>query len=173
MIENLPNEEWKEIEGFPNYKVSNMGRIQSKKGLITPYSKGKTAYKLVNLYDNELKSHKFSFHRIVAKHFLPNPNNLPEINHIDENPSNNAVFNLEWCDREYNTHYGTRCQKIKDNSPLKKSVDLYKYNTDEFIGTYDSITKVAEEIGATVSNICATLHGRRNHSKGYYLKFHK
>lgn len=172
MIENLPNEIWKEIEGFPNYKVSNMGRIQGKLGLITPYNKMKSCYKIVNLYDSEHVSHKFLFHRIVAKHFLPNPNNLPEINHIDEDPSNNKVDNLEWCTRKYNARYGTICQRIKDGSPLKKSVDLYKYDTNEFVGTYESITKVAEEIGATVSNICSTLHGRRNHSKGYYLKFH-
>ena len=148
-----------------------MGRIQGQKGLVNPYDKMNAKYKLVGLYDENLKSHKFSVHRLVAKHFLPNPNNLPEINHIDEDPSNNAVSNLEWCDRKYNTHYGTRCQRIKEESPLKKSVDLYKYDTDEFVGTYESITKVAEEIGATVSNICATLHGRRKHAKGYYLKF--
>lgn len=151
MIENLPNEIWKPIIGFPKYQISNMGRIQGQKGLVVPYNKMNTKYKLVGLYDENLRSHKFSVHRLVAKHFLPNPNNMTEINHIDEDPSNNVVSNLEWCNRDYNLHYGT----------------------DEFIGTYDSITKVAEEIGATVSNICATLHGRRNHSKGYYLKFHE
>lgn len=171
MIENLPNEIWKPIVGFPKYQISNMGRIQGQKGLVNSYDKMNAKYKLVGLYDENLKSHKFSVHRLVAKHFLPNPNNLPEINHIDEDPSNNAVSNLEWCDRKYNAHYGTRCQRIKEESPLKKSVDLYKYDTDEFVGTYESITKVAEEIGATVSNICATLHGRRKQTKGYYLKF--
>lgn len=172
MIENLPNEVWKPIIGFPKYQISNMGRVQGAKGIITPYNKIHTEYKIVNLYDSEHRSHKFSLHRIVAKHFLPNPNNLPEINHIDENPANNRVSNLEWCDRNYNTHYGGRCQRIKDTSPLKKSVDLYRYGTNELVGTYESITEVAEEIGATVSNICATLHGRRKHAKGYYLKFH-
>lgn len=53
------------------------------------------------------KTKRFSVHRLVAQAFIPNPNNLPIINHKDENPSKNIVDNLEWCDYEYNNNYGT------------------------------------------------------------------
>ena len=58
----------------------------------------------------------FFVHRLAAQAFIPNPDNLPEINHKDENPGNNSVDNLEWCDRSYNNTYGTRQDKVRDTN---------------------------------------------------------
>ena len=105
------DEIWKPVCGFEDkYEVSNLGRVRSlnfrnKKNdikLLTPLDNGK-GYLQVRL---SRKWHKV--HRLVAKAFIPNPNNYDEINHKDENKSNNKVDNLEWCSRKYNVNYGNR-----------------------------------------------------------------
>ena len=75
------------------------------------------------------KTKRFSVHRLVAKAFIPNPNNLPIINHKDENPSKNIVDNLEWCDNKYNCNYGTL---HKRRSEIAKT---YKRNRD-YLGRF-------------------------------------
>jgi hypothetical protein len=122
-------EQWVDIIGFENlYQVSNFGRVRSvthtqyytdkngkqyarvRKGTIlkpAPMTKknGK-GYMGVTLYKNG-KHPTVTVHRLVAQHFIPNPDNLPQINHKDENPLNNHVDNLEWCTCSYNINYGT------------------------------------------------------------------
>jgi hypothetical protein len=103
-------EEWKEIQDFPNYMISNIGRVWNKKKqrFMTIYHR--KGYCLVKLSkDNQSKEMKV--HRLVAIAFIPNPNNYDCINHKDENPENNCVDNLEWCNHQYNNTYGARIQK--------------------------------------------------------------
>lgn len=107
------NEIWKDIEGYESrYQVSTFGNVKSLKfnkkdecRLMTP-SKCGTGYLEVHLSLNGKTKH-FLVHRLVAKAFIPNPNNYPEINHKDEIKSNNVVENLEWCDSKYNKNFGT------------------------------------------------------------------
>ena len=125
------NEIWSKIEGFENsYEVSNLGRVRGKfrtrkskgtstsvvRGIILNQKTDKDGYKEVALCKDG-KMHYKRVHRLVASAFIPNPNNYPIINHIDENPSNNCVSNLEWCSKSYNTKYSVhkRSQKVTCN----------------------------------------------------------
>ena len=112
---------WKDIEGYENlYQVSNLGRVKSLnynhtgKEKIMKAKKDK-GYLRVQLYKDG-KPKFYSVHRLVATSFLPNPNNLSQVNHIDEDKSNNIVDNLEWCSAKYNSNYGTRIQRIVEKS---------------------------------------------------------
>lgn len=103
-VPDLPDEEWKVIEECDKYMISNKGRFKSLRGhiprLMNPTRQKKGYYYASTMIDGKVKL--FRVHRLVAKAFLPNPDNLPEVNHIDGNPHNNDVSNLEWCTREYN-----------------------------------------------------------------------
>ena len=111
---NENKEIWKDIKGFEgHYQVSNFGRVKSikfrKERILKPANNG-CGYLYVNLSKNG-KYNIYLIHRLVALIFISNPNNLPEINHRDEDKTNNKVENLEWCDRKYNMNYGTRTQR--------------------------------------------------------------
>lgn len=110
------NEIFVDIEGYEGlYQVSNLGRVKSlnynhtNQEKIIKFGENKDGYLLVSLCKNG-KSKTCKVHRLVANAFLENLNNLPQVNHIDENKTNNIVSNLEWCDAKYNNTYGT-CQQ--------------------------------------------------------------
>ena len=103
-------EEWKSIEGFEGiYDVSSEGRVKRVKNgannILKPF-KNKKGYLGVDLRDCGRRL-SAKIHRLVATAFIPNPMGYLEINHKDENKLNNNVTNLEWCDHDYNMHYGT------------------------------------------------------------------
>lgn len=100
-------EQWKNIEGY-NYQVSSKGRIRNKatKAIKKTFINDR-GYAIVSLY-KEKRLKTFRVHRLVAQAFLPNPKNLPEVNHKNELKTDNRVDNLEFCTREYNLAYGTR-----------------------------------------------------------------
>lgn len=124
-------EEWRPVVGYEGlYEVSNLGRVASlnyngtgKRKELKP-TKAHHNYLNVRLYkEGEWKGVRL--HRIVANAFIPNPDKLPEINHKDENPTNNAVSNLEWCSHKYNCNYGDRInrhRKSMTNGKLSKAV---------------------------------------------------
>ena len=95
-------EQWKDIEGFENYMVSSLGRFYSKKRdkimKPTPDNKG---YLRISFYEYG-KSHTKKVHRLVAEAFIENPNNLPQVNHKNEDKLDNRVENLEWVDNGEN-----------------------------------------------------------------------
>lgn len=118
---------WKDIEGYEGmYQVSNLGRVRSlkyrdKKNIhILKGGTDKRGYKLIGLYFKERKTYKV--HRLVAEAFIPNPNNLPQVNHIDGNPSNNIITNLEWCDSTYNAIHAYKTGLHKSNKVGKRPV---------------------------------------------------
>lgn len=103
-IPDLPNEEWKVIDDSSLYMVSNKGRFKSLRRHIPKLMKTTiqiNGYCYVSTMING-RTKLYRLHRLVALAFLPNPNNYPEINHIDGNTLNNDVSNLEWCSQEYN-----------------------------------------------------------------------
>ena len=101
------SETWKVIHLNTNYEVSNLGRVRNKKGLLLKPQKTEKGYLRVDL-SKDGKTKHYKVHRLVASAFIPNKNNLPQINHKDENKQNNRVDNLEWCDNWYNSHYGSK-----------------------------------------------------------------
>ena len=107
-------EEWKTIiidNEEVNYEVSSFGRVRNKKRKNILSVHKVSGYYKVHLSINGKKK-MCSIHRLVAIAFIPNPNNLPQINHKDEDSSNNYVQNLEWCTASYNINYGTRNQRM-------------------------------------------------------------
>lgn len=111
--------QWKVIEGFEDYKVSECGQVFSLKTytMLKPYEKKN--YLGVYLYKN--RKRKFMMiHRLVAMAFIENPNNYPQINHKDENSKNNSVENLEWCSAKYNVNYGNHNKRLSES--LRKSM---------------------------------------------------
>lgn len=148
-------EEWRNIQGYEGYQASNMGRVRDiNKGIIlTQYNRNKQGYKAVTIGGKLI-----SVHRLVAQAFLPNPNNLPMVNHKDENPSNNCVENLEWCDAKYNCNYGTRIKRIADkNSRPIVSIDINGKET-----YYKSAFECYHRKGYQYSNILKCCKGLRN-----------
>ena len=114
-------EEWKDIKGYEGYyQISNFGRVKSlprdvgsdrcKKESIMKTSLDKDGYENLVLRKNGKQRH-FRVNRLVAEAFLENPNNYPQVNHKDEDKTNNNVNNLEWCSAKYNVNYGSRTEK--------------------------------------------------------------
>ena len=140
-------EEWRPIEGYEGlYEVSNTGQVRSldrydnrncfRKGKVLSPIKDTDDYLKVNLYCNG-KNKKCLVHRLVALTFIPNPDGLPQVNHKDEDKTNNSVDNLEWCTEKYNCNYGSRNIRrretaIKNGSwtGLSRKESMKKYYQD-------------------------------------------
>ena len=105
---------WKIIDKYPKYEISDHGdvRIIKNKKMLIKNIDHRGYYKVTLVNEDGRKT--LFVHRLVAMAFIPNPNNLTQINHIDENKQNNHVSNLEWCDLVYNCNYGTRNQRISE-----------------------------------------------------------
>lgn len=145
MIENLKGEIWKDIKGYKGwYQVSNigrvksldrkiidsMGRIYSYKGKLLKLSLTHDGYLYVSLAKNG-NARSRTINNLVAEAFIPNPSNLPEVNHKDEDKLNNKVSNLEWCTRKYNINYGTGIQKRSKSNSGKNNPNFGKPRSSE------------------------------------------
>ena len=124
------NEEvWVDIIDFPGYQVSNTGKVRNIKDFrLLGQQLNKAGYYIVNLR-KDLESYTCLVHRLVAIAFLPNPDNLPIVNHKDENTINPNVENLEWCTAEYNVNYGTARERAKETKLKNKLLNQSKEAT--------------------------------------------
>lgn len=142
----MVTEIWKPIAGYEGiYEVSNLGRVRSLSRMTTQRNRNGDLveyYKEGRLLKQQLRNqywsvilckngqeHKCSIHRLVAEAFVPNPNNLPQVNHKDENKQNNTATNLEWCTCKYNQNYGTRNERLSGklrgvNNPINKLTEV-------------------------------------------------
>ena len=158
---------WKDIEGYEGiYQVSNLGRTKrlyknDKEKILKPFS-NKDGYLIVNLCkEGKVKSR--SVHRLVAQAFIPNPENKPEVNHKDENKSNNKVENLEWVTSKENNNYGTRTERMaKSQSKPIYGINVKTNERIEFPSTQE-----AGRSGFDQSHIVHCLKGKRKTHKGY------
>lgn len=157
---------WKDIEGFEGrYQISTKGRVKNiKRNKILKLKKTRKIYPYysVGLY-KEGKVHYKLIHCLVAKAFIPNPDNLPEVNHKDWDTSNNCVENLEWCSRFYNANYR---QNEREGDPI-----LQYSLSGTLIRKWPSIRKCARETNIhryTIQQVCI---GNRKTAGGYKWRY--
>lgn len=155
--------------------VSDKGRVKSlnyhrtgKEFMLIPRTLP-NGYLQVDLYKNG-KVAKFTVHRLVAMAFIPNPKNLPEINHKDEDKTNNCVENLEWCTHKYNINYGTRNGRMaeKRGRPV-----IQRSLSGEFIKEWSSMSDIFRELGFKQGAISMCCSGKRKQVYGYKWKYKK
>lgn len=179
MNNNTEKEVWKDVMGYEGlYEISSFGSLKrlkrttlGKNGVEYNYPeliiKGdydKDGYIRTTMSKNKNKKTK-KLHRLVAEAFIPNPNNYPEVNHLDETKDNNRVSNLEWTTTRGNANHGTRNERITNHPNQRKKVNGWKKpvriidlkNGD--IKIYESATEAGERIGlhqTLVSRACRT-----------------
>lgn len=167
----MENEVWKPIKDYEGiYEVSSFGQIRRlhKDKRSSPFKILKLdtlrGYKKAHLYKDGYGK-PVQVHRLVAEAFIPNPNNLPCVNHKDEDPSNNHIDNLEWCDPKYNVNYGTGiARQVKKRSKVVLCFDLDM----NFIKEYSSTTEAARDLNLSQGNIVSCCNGgywRDQHTK--------
>lgn len=168
-------EVWKDIKGYEGiYQVSNLGRVkrigvyknQFKEwgsNRILKYATDKEGYLQVALSSNG-KSHTFKVHRLVSIAFIPNPKNLPQINHKNEIKSDNRVDNLEWCSPSYNVNYGTRNEK-----QFKKIEQLNKGG--KIVKEWNSIKEASDSLNIDASHIVKCCKGKIKTAYGFVWRY--
>ena len=172
------SEMWKDIEGYEGiYQVSNLGRVKSlsrntknqyRNSEIVKSKEIRNGYYSVTLFKNEKGKH-FTIHRLVAKAFIPNPYNKPQINHIDGNKLNNNVSNLEWCTQQENTIHAYKNNLI---NPYTTKVIQYDKNMN-FIKEWNSIKEVEKELNINHSNIVTVckMNTNRKYAGGFIWRY--
>ena len=156
---DLDGEIWKNIIDFEKYSVSNFGRIKNNEtGYILKGGFDKDGYKQVTLCKNN-KQYNRRICRLVAQAFIPNPNNFPQVNHKDENKSNDNVCNLEWCNAEYNNNYGN---KIKNAKNTKNVICI---ETNEL---FNSIRQLAQKINTSHTTIARYIRNNQPFNNLHY-----
>lgn len=173
----IMKEVWKDIPSYEGYySVSNLGRVMSHtrkirypNGHIHTYHRrflrprtSTNGYQNVALQKN--KNYKScSVHRLVAKIFVPNPENLPQVNHIDGNKTNNNASNLEWCSPSYNVNHAIRIG-------LKKPSREKRIKCIETGVVYKSISEAARKLKCSRSNIRDCVNGKQNTALGKHFQ---
>lgn len=139
MNNNTNEEVWKDIKGYEGlYMVSSFGNVKSlnyrRSGIAKNLKLKNTTngYKAVILA-KEGKHKDRMVHRLVAEAFIPNPKNLPQVNHKDEDKHNNRVENLEWCTAKYNSNYGTGKERMAKSLTGKKHTDEHRKARSEWM----------------------------------------
>lgn len=169
------DEIWKDIKDYEGlYEVSNWGRVKSlprngtvKYARILKPCTDRCGYLFVGLYKNN-KQKNFFIHQLVAQAFLDNPNNLPQVNHKDENKQNNNAENLEFCDCKYNVNYGTAI--ARRSKKISKPVLQYDLEGN-FIKEWKSAKQAEREGGFNHENITTCCKGRQKTHKDFIWRY--
>lgn len=167
-------EQWADVKGYEGYyKVSSQGRVSGWKGKVLNPQERRHGYLSVWLYAPGKDRVQVSVHRLVADAFCPNPNNCPEVNHINEDKKDNRAENLEWCSHVQNCHHGTairrRANKLR-NGVRSKAVNQYTLG-GKFIATYPSLAEAERQLGFGAGNILHCIQGRYSHAYGYIWRY--
>lgn len=155
----MEQEIWKSIKGYENYEVSNFGRVKSfwygKEKILKPNKINNGYLQVVLFKDGKRKN--FFIHRLVASAFIPNPYGFEQVNHKDEVKTNNCVSNLEFCSSWYNTHFGTRNERVA--SALSKPVEASRFSDFRTIELRFASTMEAGRNGYNFGNVSACCRG--------------
>lgn len=155
----------KDIKGYEGkYAITSCGKVwsyRSKKFLKS--CKDRSGYLAVTLCKDGTRKN-YNIHRLVADAYLPNPNNLPQVNHKDENKTHNYINNLEWCDSTYNVNYGTRNKRV--SRARSKTVICVETNI-----VYYSPVEVEQTLGIGASSIRKCCRGKLHTAGGYHWRY--
>ena len=199
-------EEWRDVKDYKGlYQVSNMGRVKSLKRIVWDSVRGyyktvherilkgkksSTGYLQVHLYQDG-KGKWCYVHRLVAEAFIPNPDNLPQINHISEDKENNHVDNLEYCTAKYNINHGTHNKRVSEKlrgrkhseEHIKKMAEKLTnhpkkskpvFSVDKVTGEikeYPSAHEAERQTGIAQSDITKCCQGKAKSAGGYYWHY--
>lgn len=175
-MEQFIDEIWKPIEENPVYLVSNYGRVRTidhpvwckvnnsysiRKGrFCTPTNNNSKRYWRVGVQINNRQKH-LAIHRLVAKAFIPNPDNLPQINHIDGDKNNNKASNLEWCDNGYNQAHAWK-GSLKDVTKMSEHSSLRKLTVEQVRFIKEEYSKVDTSIRGNKMNFARKMQTKFN-----------
>lgn len=171
----MTTEIWKDIAGYEGlYQISNFGNVKSlekkvinrinKEKKLKMFDNGHGYYQVVLQKNKEKKS--FKVHRLVARAFLSNENNLPCVNHKDCNRKNNHVENLEWCSIDYNIKYASK--NSCDYQKRRKKVIQYDMQGN-FIKLWCSVNEASLKLNIAKQNISACCLNKKHKSAGGYI----
>lgn len=162
------------ITGFEEYQVDTNGVVYNKNGSVKKYSLNHKGYCIVNFYVNHARF-GFGIHTLVAKQFIPNPDNLPQVNHKDGNKENNCVNNLEWCTAKENMRHAFDVL-CREPSGKKEIIGIDKY-TNEVVYRFDSLANAGRYFSGNKNpiyyqnSIWRVIKGIRKTYKGCYWKY--
>ena len=193
----MEKEIWKDIEGYEGlYQISNMGRVKSlnynntgKEGILKTGKTAKGYLQVTLCKDGKKKGYRI--HRLVATAFCENPMGYTDVNHIDQDKTNNKVENLEFCSRSYNCNYGTRNKRIAEKMRGRKLPEEHKKKVAEkntnnpklskpviaidvrtgLIVEFASAHEAERETGINPSNIIKCCKGKANSAGGFYWMY--
>ena len=180
----MMEEIWKPVKGYEGiYEVSDLGRVRSLPRMLTDSKGRRHPVPMKILREHDRKGYvgyrlcngsaivEFSAHRLVAMAFIPNPDNLPIVNHRDENPKNNQVSNLEWCDISYNTRYGTGVERAQANHVYHRKAVEQLTKDGQHVATFKGVKEASRATGADASVIVRVCKGRHETAGGYRWKY--
>lgn len=167
-------EQWLDISGYEGlYQISNFGRVKSfyfkNPRILKPHKvKG---YSNVELYKNKKKK-QFYIHRLVMENFCPIENmNVLDVNHKDEDKSNNHISNLEWMTHKDNLNYGSRAEKARMKMQGKNSSRSKKVRCIEKDVIYEALREAERQLGIPTTNISKACKGKIKTAGGYHWEY--
>ena len=162
---------WVKIDGFPTYSISENGNVRNDKtGRMLKIHTGSHKYYMVNLWKNN-KGHWKTIHRLLALHFIPNPENKRCVNHVDGNRQNNSIENLEWCTYSENQLHRSRVlhktrMPIEAINANKRAIQCVETGV-----IYESVSEAARQTRLYQANISKVLNGEIHTTGGFHWRF--